>query len=176
MWLCPLLLSESQVRRLTESWDVDFGCVVVWGEGLLSFCIGRSGLFVGRAFSFSSLGLSFRLIGFPLFFSLLFLVCGVLGVLDNGVRLIVCVSFSFPICCISRLNIPCSVRFRYDGPPHCRKVEKRFRTYDCMQMHICNQGIAHTCTLMCLSLLHEWNVQFASSSCLVFAIKSSQPH
>ena len=36
--------------------------------------------------------------------------------------------------------------FLCNGPLHCRKVEKRSRTYDCMRVHGCNQGIAHTHT------------------------------
>ena len=52
--------------------------------------------------------------------------------LDQGAGLIVWFFFSFLICCISRLHIPDFVRFLYDGPVHCCKVEKRSKTYDCM--------------------------------------------
>ena len=44
-------------------------------------------------------------------------------------------SFSFLICYISRLDIPNSVPFMFDGPLHCRKVEKRSRLHACMQVH-----------------------------------------
>ena len=36
--------------------------------------------------------------------------------------------FSFSIHCISWLDIPDFVHFVFDGPLHCRKVEKRFQT------------------------------------------------
>ena len=36
--------------------------------------------------------------------------------------------------------------FLCNGPLHCCKVEQRSRTYDCMRVHGCNQGIAHTAT------------------------------
>ena len=55
--------------------------------------------------------------------------------LDHGASLIVCFYFLFPIRYIPQLDIPDFVRFLYDGPLHCYKVEKRSTTYDCMQVH-----------------------------------------
>ena len=48
-----------------------------------------------------------------------------------------------PLVCDPWLDILDSVRFLCNGPLHCRKVEKRSRTYDCMPVHVCSQGIAH---------------------------------
>ena len=62
--------------------------------------------------------------------------------LDHGAGLQVC--FSFPLHYISRLDILDSIDFVFDGPLHCRKVGKRSRLHDCMQVHGCNYGITHT--------------------------------
>ena len=83
-----------------------------------------------------------------LFFFIFFLshIRGGLGVLDHGAGLMVCFSFPFFIHYISRLDIPDIVHFMFDGPLHCRKVGKRSRLHDCMQVHGCNYGITHTHT------------------------------
>ena len=96
MWLCPLLPSQSLVRRRAELWDIDFCYVLVWGEGLFSFCEGFSGLSMGCTLSF----LGFFFLGrqsFTLFLSLscIVLSCLVLGMLDQGASLIVCLLFYF---------------------------------------------------------------------------------
>ena len=49
---CPLLPSQSLVRRRIESWDIDICFAMVWGEGLFSFSVGLNGLPGGRAISF----------------------------------------------------------------------------------------------------------------------------
>ena len=70
---------------------------------------------------------------FPLFF--LSLVSGVLGVLDHGAGLMVCFSFHFLIHYIYWLDILDFVHFVFDGPLHCRKVEKTSGLHNCMQVH-----------------------------------------
>ena len=101
------------------------------GSGLAFFSLGSGsvGLLLG---GFVSGFLCFFLVFFPLFYSL---VRGGLGVLDHGAGLMVCLFFSLLIRYISRLDIPNSVHFVFDGPLHCRKVEKRSRLHACMQVH-----------------------------------------
>ena len=70
--------------------------------------------------------------------------------LDHGAGLTVCFSFSFLIHYISWLDIPNIVHFVFDGPLHCRKVGKRSRFHDCIQVHGCNYGITHTHTITSL--------------------------
>ena len=74
--------------------------------------------------SFSGFSWGDRVFSFSFLFPLS--VCGGLGVLDHGAGLQVC--FSLLLHYISRLDIPDFVHFVFDGPLHCRKVEKRFQT------------------------------------------------
>ena len=76
--------------------------------------------------SFSGFSWGDKFFFFFLFFSFCLSVCGGLGVLDHGAGLQVCFSLLFHH--ISRLDIPDFVHFVFDGPLHCRKVEKRFQT------------------------------------------------
>ena len=47
--------------------------------------------------------------------------------------------------CNPQLEISDSVHSAYNGRLHCRKGEKKSRTYDCMRVYIFNQGIACGC-------------------------------
>ena len=81
-------------------------------------------------------------VSFSFFF--LSLVRGGLGVLDHGAGWMMCFSFPFFIHYISRFDKPDFVHFVFDGPLHCRKVGKRSRIHDCMQVPGYNHGITHT--------------------------------
>ena len=144
---CPLLPSQSVVRRRAESWEVGFGSFllgVVWGVGLISFLlVGLCEFPVGRPCFFFFSGGGPLVLGFLFPFLFLCLVRGGLGVLDHGAGLTVCFYFSFLTHYITRLDLPDIVHFVFDGPLHCHKVGKRSRLHDCMQVHGCNYGITH---------------------------------
>ena len=68
---CPLLLSQSLVRRRLESWDIAIGFAMVWGEGLFSFSVGLNGLPGGGLFLFRGGSFPLGWFGFTLFFFLI---------------------------------------------------------------------------------------------------------